>query len=270
MAKKLISDPEAILLPIIEILNDKSSNNNALNYARGIMKIIENINNVTPTSSSLQPPQPVRLATPDEIIVRRLLNARTLNLNENERINIINTYLVYKQKGEDNLTAFTHSLKGSSLTDTEKANIIIQFMPPKSPPKPIKRRFPPSDDPVRNGIHPSYLKNTGEKNLFYSLDDNLKKQLLFLEKITKFALNQNEQYKIFSEFNNLANSKYNSNSSDLEFEQVHILRNILAQSSSLSPVQKHDILFKFANTLNDEYNFTYCQELAKSFLKGIN
>ena len=80
----------------------------------------------------------------------------------------------------------------------------------------------------------------------------------------------NEQYKIFSEFNNLANSTYNSNLSDLEFEQVHILRNILAQSSSLSPVQKHDILFKFANTLNDENNFTYCQELAKRFLKGIN
>ena len=253
-----------------------------------------------PPPKSYQPPQPVRLATPDEIIVRRLLNTRTLNISDNERLNIINTYLVYKQTGENNLSAFVYSLEGSSLNMDQKESIIVQFMsfdkstpqpqlppsqllqsrpkplqhsqllPPQPLPKPLpkqrERKFPP-DNKISTRA-PGFIP-IGDKRIyqFWSLSDKVQKQLLQIEKWTSLwtpaKIYLPVLLQIFDEFYNLAQE--NRNETDLEELQVEFLRKIIGNTISLSYDEKKSFMMLFASTLNDYAIYNYCRnDVAKN------
>ena len=79
-----------------------------------------------PTTRPQQPPQPsVRFISDDEKIVLRLIHTYTRG---DEQTNIFRTYINYKKNRLDNITAFSSSLKGSSLSVDEQENILLQFI----------------------------------------------------------------------------------------------------------------------------------------------
>ena len=238
-----------------------------------------------PSSHTSQPS--VRRVTPDEIIVRRLLN-KTI-LNDDERKNIINTYLVYKKIGETNLSAFAYSLEGSSLNMDEKENILVQFMSsdksqsqsqtlprqllqsrPQPLPQPLPQknipRFPKSNEPVTRA--PGFIP-TGDKRIeqFFSLTDKVQKQLLQIEKWAS-AWEPAKMYlpvllQIFDEFYKLV--LLNLKERALEELQVECLRQIIGNITSLSYREKKNFMMLFASTLNDDTIYNYCRnDVAKN------
>ena len=238
-----------------------------------------------PSSQISQPS--VRQLTPDEIIVRRLL--KKIIINDDERKNIINTYLVYKKRGETNLSAFAYSLEGSSLNMDEKEDILVQFMSsdksqsqsqtlprqllqsrPQPLPQPLPQkntpRFPKSNEPVTRA--PGFIP-TGDKRIeqFFSLTYKVQNQLLQIEKWASLwkpaIMYLPVLLQIFDEFYNLV--LLNLKERALEELQVERLRQIIGNTTSLSYTEKKTFMRLFASTLNDDTIYNYCRnDVAKN------
>jgi hypothetical protein len=244
-----------------------------------------------PSTQTSQPS--VRHVTPDEIIVRKLLGK--IRLNDDERKNIINTYLVYKQIGETNLSAFAYSLEASSLNMDEKEDILVEFMSfdksqsqtlprqllqsrqqslpqtlPQLLPQPLPQkttpRFPKSNEPVSRA--PGFIP-TGDKRIeqFFSLTDKVQKQLVQIEKWASLwkpaIMYLPVLLQIFDEFYTLV--QLNRKERDLEALQVECLRQIIGNTTSLSYTEKKNFMMLFASTLNDDTIYKYCRnDVAKN------
>jgi hypothetical protein len=124
-----------------------------------------------------------------------------------------------------------------------------------------------------------FTKDPNRLNKYFYLNDKLREQLIYIERLLSIEpftypyhipghseLNYNEkqnvQVQIFEEFYRL--TKLNLNANELERLIIESVITII-KNSSMSSEQMRQFMLNFANTINNQDNYTYCQKVVEDF-----
>jgi hypothetical protein len=146
-----------------------------------------------------------------------------------------------------------------------------------------KLRFPRLPKKV-DDIIPVYImftKDPNRLNKYFYLNDKLREQLIYIERLLSIEpftsdypypipgdsrLNYNEtqnvQLQIFEEFYRL--TKLNLNANELERLIIESVITII-RNSSMSREQMRHFILNFADTINNQENYRYCNKVAEEF-----